>query len=817
MMMTYSLMSYLLSGIVIILRSTIFALPKPWTTVKLAETPNIECDGVLSTIPNQTCLYNARKKLESQKIPHHLIEPEIQRHCFYQRTHLCETTPAPTTTTLAFVATSTEATAESTTSKPRSSTIPIPTSPKSTPQSSTIPTSTNSNPSTTITTSRSANLLRSSESTTRSSESTTTTDKPLLSTTVKPNILSDSSSSSLTPVLKPIETKGIAFLPETDVQVTNTFWKLFLDVPLIPKCKKLQELEENIKNKLLSFDSPSLSLEDDRVVTDSFHFSLNLVKDASLICDTITETHVKTRIKRAAPLELGSQILQFVFGVARQQDVSTIQVDLNNVNKVLQNITIASQEQLTILNQTWTRLDRQEQSLATLARTLSKVEKRESEMTSIIQSTFKKEMHVLLEKASYDRLMTAIQNLALEYSQQMNQLDSILISASNQRLSRHLISPAQLNKILRSVQNRLPNGMKLFVPPEHSYVYYDEATTHVLANENGFAFLIKLPLQTTNSAFQLFSTNSLPSRLANTTLSAYIYNVAPFFGITEGRTHYIEMSHTDYARCSSGILKTCPISTAIKPINQVSCLSALYTGNSKGVHDLCPKMIIKEASPVAIRYPSGHSWLIFLPFDLDLHISCLQNHRFKVRMSNAAAGTYQLNLPSKCKLDSTFFSIPLSFQGSTDIQWGSFSDTPLQRQPIATLFSSFQEDIIRTLNMDQPNEAAEIPPEDTTHAVFNSTFSVYGNRPANFDHIAAILKSTNANLLQDKNLLVHHFQTQSTWITVAICLFLVLALIGLFVCVQKFKRILARTPAVPPIGAIEEQIPLQGVAFPRPP
>ena len=618
-------------------------------------------------------------------------------------------------------------------------------------------------------------------------------------------------------LLQKIYAKGVVFLPEVDVQVTNTFWKLYVNISLKPHCDKLVELAENIR-KTRDQKKPkdtTLNSYDIDIFTDSLNFSLRLIKDSSELCSTITDTHL--RPKRSAPLEFGSQLLQSVFGVARQTDIDSVQADLNHIHLALQNITLADQEQLSILNTTWTRLDEQAQALQQLSNNLAKLEKRELKIANQVTQHLTATHRMAALKASYDRIISAYYQTAVQQFAFMSAVDSILIAAASQKLSRHLISPAKLQLLLTEIQRKLPTGMKLFVPPEKSHVYYDEEITQVLSDDSGFSFIIRLPLQTENSAFQLFSTTALPSKLENSSLSAYVYNIAPFFGITASGSHYIELSHSDFSRCSTGIVKTCPISTAISPISQPSCLSSLFSGSSDGVHRLCSKMIVHRASPLAIRYPSGHTWLLFLPFSLDIHLSCLRFNRFHIKTIQVSSGTYKLQLPGKCQLTTTFFHIPISFQGHSTIDWDSFHQPIYRRRPISSLFSDSQENIIRTLDLTEDVVKHDVVNSiDQTHAVFNATLSAYGERPAQFDHIAAILKSTHANLLQDKSLFLNHFSRQSTWLTVGLCICLGIFLFGLYGCYAKLRTfLLGPSNVVPRLNP--EVIPLQHVAFPRPP
>ena len=572
--------------------------------------------------------------------------------------------------------------------------------------------------------------------------------------------------------------KGMSFLRESNVEITSTYWRIYMTLPFEQPCSDIEaHYQRSSQDPHFAYASALSPLL----------FSDHLLKEANETCQFLQDTHHLSRTKRSAPLEFGSQILKTVFGVARETDLDSIRADLQSIHSAMRNVTTAATAQLSLINSSWSHLQTQNEAIAhlmfnykavklqltNLTVTLAALTQTQKDLFSTILGQRKADSIVLLSQALHDK---------------MDSIQHILVSAANNRIHPHLLPPVKLRLLLQQISATLPSGFDLFIPASQAHLYYNEPALTAFANNDGFSFLFKIPLRSRKSTFHLYSTRAMPTPIVNTTFSAYIYGMAPYFGITSDGTHYIEMSHTDFARCSTGSVRYCPIVTAILPTTRSSCLVALFTANARLAQTLCSKMIQQQSSSLAIKIPSSlNTWLMYIPSSRQLQLSCLQagSSVFKTKYISLSAGSYQVSLPNRCQLYSHDFQLPLSFQGLNTVHLTN-DDASFRPQLLQSVFSPDQLHLITHLDTsDKKPSKANLP---TENKFFNLTVKSYGPRPVDFDNINALLQATDANLLSNPVRLEQHFKRHSTWLTIATALILFSLTLVILRCSWSIRR-----------------------------
>ena len=152
-----------------------------------------------------------------------------------------------------------------------------------------------------------------------------------------------------------------------------------------------------------------------------------------------------------------------------------------------------------------------------------------------------------------------------------------------------MVSPAQLRRVLSTVQRDLETKHPGFKIQYTSLGYYFSAITTLYALSNDTLFItVKIPITKTSSQFDLYSVYSLPIPSNSTTSnSTKITGLPMYFGISRDQQYYAEFFHDFHAGCQGDVVKRCAGITSLKSRASPSCVSSIFFDLPDAAMKLC--------------------------------------------------------------------------------------------------------------------------------------------------------------------------------------------------------------------------------------
>ena len=561
---------------------------------------------------------------------------------------------------------------------------------------------------------------------------------------------------------------GLVFLPLNDFYLSNAAWKVYLTVPYDPLCLHVQNVYNEIQNKTNAFfNSIGNKTEVEGWKTYFQHSAQSLVRTFQT-CASIQSLHGHSRQKRAL-IDVGGKLLHSLFGVSTDQELSEVKTDLETVRAAMKNYSSVEAKQLTLINETWTRVTEDHQRVKFLTEGFIKIRGQDTAIMKQVNSALSEERGIL-QHVLASELVNSATRLTQEIRQQIEKIEAILVAAANNVLHIELLGPTELNKILQEVEQKLPGGFELLLPIATPHLYYQENILQSFSTEDGFAFLLKIPLRSASTGFHLYLAKPLAVPLKNSTLYAFVHSTPPYFAISQDRETYLELNHEDLDQCTQGPIKLCATLSPIRHKDSPSCLAALFFGRQDEIHSQCPRMIVQNPEPMATRIPNSNQWYISLPKASKMKLSCpnIGKDRYSGRSSTQMTGIVRVSVPNYCTMEGPGFDLPVQFTGSTHISWNNFSLLDVKEE-VESLFSTRDMHFLS----EKPNITKDIQPSPTpnlVHRILNDTLARYDKRPADLDNLRAQLESTDAKLFTKSSHLAYHVKKPSTWFPVLLTL-----------------------------------------------
>jgi hypothetical protein len=372
----------------------------------------------------------------------------------------------------------------------------------------------------------------------------------------------------------------------------------------------------------------------------------------------LTWTLLPTNRRKRALLNLGGDVLHFLFGTATSTELQTLHQVVEGM-KAQQNIIAHSVEhQVTYTKELDDNVRQNARDISLIARTLKTIVfdvMNLNDTAKLLESNLTRRIELL---ANVSQTIRELEFFSLQLEQDFLKIRQGLDVTSTGKLSAALLPPHNLSQILQQVALRLPNDATLLAGTDlkDMFIYYEVARVHAYATSSEIRLVIRLPLRGTDRVMNLYRTEPLPIYEPILHRHIQIIPESMYMAVTESRQHYSLLTLADLHKCQQGLFTICESDFPLYHKGTPSCSGALYFGKGKLAHEHCNKVILrKDFKPVWIHQRGIPSfWIYSLSTSIKVTTTCRNNGTI-ISVDLEIKGTGVLHEEENCQIFSEHF------------------------------------------------------------------------------------------------------------------------------------------------------------------
>ena len=171
-------------------------------------------------------------------------------------------------------------------------------------------------------------------------------------------------------------------------------------------------------------------------------------------------------------------------------------------------------------------------------------------------------------------------------------------------LSDWIIPHENIEHVIRHIRTNILTQSRyanLKLLNEQTDFYYQQKDIIVTEHEDVIVVMVKFPLKQIGGELKVYSAYTFPVPLSvglkQPSIDSYteIKDIPSYIAITDDGEYYLTMNSELYASCVGEGIKICKLGMgALQHSSTVTCMSALYFDDSKGIHSKCDIEIFKK-------------------------------------------------------------------------------------------------------------------------------------------------------------------------------------------------------------------------------
>ncbi len=185
------------------------------------------------------------------------------------------------------------------------------------------------------------------------------------------------------------------------------------------------------------------------------------------------------------------------------------------------------------------------------------------------------------------RLLAKLHRVQMEVDRFTNGIKKLI----HGELSPDLISETVMRKVIEDLQERLRRKYNIFHLTEtNPSYYYRYAKVHHFRSEDGQTLYVTMtfPLSSLRKKFYLYSVNVHNAPLKQgSEYTSRLRTSVDYFGITDDRRNYIELTQKELAQCEDTTAVRCTSAMKIYDIEHPTCIAALFLDRIQDIDLLC--------------------------------------------------------------------------------------------------------------------------------------------------------------------------------------------------------------------------------------
>jgi hypothetical protein len=279
------------------------------------------------------------------------------------------------------------------------------------------------------------------------------------------------------------------------------------------------------------------------------------------------------KVKKRGLFDIGGSALQFLFGVATQIDLRTLQDTVQELHSRQDMVAHSVQHQLSYFKQLDDNMSLDHKTLVTLSRDLKEFAQKAQEAFQEVASKFS--MTAKLRESA--NLIKGLEFALARVELQLDETLTALQFGIHGKIPVNLIPPSILKDILTNVSRSLPDGYELTMEIQDNLPwFYQYVTADIAAAETGFLLVLSLPLKDLTTHYEVYKLFTFPTESFNGTWVRLIAE-APYFAINLVHRAHLLLSETNMKQCKGGQdLKVCPADVAALNNEILTCSLSLY-------------------------------------------------------------------------------------------------------------------------------------------------------------------------------------------------------------------------------------------------
>ena len=472
---------------------------------------------------------------------------------------------------------------------------------------------------------------------------------------------------------------NVIFRKISEVSLTKAEWKVSFDLDLASYTDVLEMVSKDLSDVRRGMEQVYVG-----VTTEQSALILNFGKlrqEVGIVDKRLSDIQkrfwgiwwLKTSNKRRRKRAIGlipfvGKTLSFLFGTSTQSEIEKIRQNIKILKDKDEKIVHVVKEGLTLINANRVGLSENRKTINDLVGAVKGLNDHVENITTVLGKEltgFEEHVQAYLQ---IDINLNRIKQILTEIEVGVEHFHLQLNMLVTGRLSPSLITPENLLKILRDVQNKVEAPFQLPKRPEENlWGYYQllKCTTVVV----GFHMVItvQIPLIATTEVFEIFAVHSLPvpysinqtgnrQRLTSGLTANYDIDFH-MLGVNKQRTKYVLLLGEESLACMNQLDTFCSV---LKPVYPVSlskkCEIALFMKVGYKIDKYCKIEVSVDTSLPRAEYISNGKWVITTNEDLILVINCKNKQESTEIRVRAPVGI--ISLQETCSASNEFLTLP---------------------------------------------------------------------------------------------------------------------------------------------------------------
>lgn len=440
--------------------------------------------------------------------------------------------------------------------------------------------------------------------------------------------------------------KGVIFVNQGNFLLTTSHWTLVVDIPFDEFDSQLSQLKEHLQNlRQLIKAAQRKDVENTALLGSLWNYTAIEAKnlDRMLKEQDVEYRDLKSLVtldidlrKKRALIDLGGDLLKFLFGTATSKEVEDLNARIARIKTNQEKIVHILEAQTTVLNETLIAVKENRQRIKMLIQG---------------QEHLIKTVHTYNYSFFFGTVLRNMEVAIAEFRSQITSLRAAIEVLEQGRLSSYFVPRRTLYNALVDINNHLPIDITLIEPlrRDNLFKYYQLISVTAIALPNTLRLFVDIPLMNPERFFDLFEVIGFPVYYSEISMFVYYRTEYNFIALSKNRQAYMLLNTYEVLKCRTGTISICSPETAIWQSPYQSCEYALFLGLDATVVQLCDKRLVPTHPPVFRRLDQVGTWIYSTAKPLSLVVECSQLSTSAMQPQIVKLmGTDILNLPNSC-------------------------------------------------------------------------------------------------------------------------------------------------------------------------
>lgn len=438
--------------------------------------------------------------------------------------------------------------------------------------------------------------------------------------------------------------KGVIFVNQGNFLLTTSHWTLVVDIPFDEFDSQLSQLKEHLQNlRQLIKAAQRKDVENTALLGSLWNYTAIEAKNLDRMLKeqdveyrdlkSLVTLDIDSRKKRAL-IDLGGDLLKFLFGTATSKEVEDLNARIARIKTNQEKIVHILEAQTTVLNETLIAVKENRQRIKMLIQG---------------QEHLIKTVHTYNYSFFFGTVLRNMEVAIAEFRSQITSLRAAIEVLEQGRLSSYFVPRRTLYNALVDINNHLPIDITLIEPlrRDNLFKYYQLISVTAIALPNTLRLFVDIPLMNPERFFDLFEVIGFPVYYSEISMFVYYRTEYNFIALSKNRQAYMLLNTYEVLKCRTRTISICSPETAIWQSPYQSCEYALFLGLDATVVQLCDKRLVPTHPPVFRRLDQVGTWIYSTAKPLSLECSQLSTSAMQPQIVKLM-GTDILNLPNSC-------------------------------------------------------------------------------------------------------------------------------------------------------------------------